>query len=235
RSKFSGLFHWWFAAMILFIIVVGYGNRHPWYQLPLVPIAAVLAGAACAFVGSKISASRIAIILSILLASSFASLAYLYVRPLYRSPAAELRDAGLELKKTTATDALIIAADTGDPTIFYYAERKGWHFLEKDGIYDGKPSDSVQAIVDLERLRDRGNLRESFRGGASCSHAIFDPRRLGVGRTHRNVRRVYLGRACHSSAGNRRPVSLLARGISSFSRVCIWMGTAPGHANRRHG
>src|SRR2546427_474679 len=26
RSKFSGLFHWWFAAMILFIIVVGYGN-----------------------------------------------------------------------------------------------------------------------------------------------------------------------------------------------------------------
>jgi len=162
RSKFSGLFHWWFAAMILFIIVVGYGNRHPWYQLPLVPIAAVLAGAACAFVGSKISASRIAIILSILLASSFASLAYLYVRPLYRSPAAELRDAGLELKKATATDALIIAADTGDPTIFYYAERKGWHFLEKDGIYDGNPSDSGQAIVDLERLRDRGATHVVF-------------------------------------------------------------------------
>ena len=162
RSKFSGVFHWWLAAMILFIFVVGYGNRHPWYQLPLVPIAAVLAGAACAFVGSKISASRIAIILSILLASSFASLAYLYVRPLYRSPAAELRDAGLELKKTTATDALIIAADTGDPTIFYYAERKGWHFLEKDGIYDGNPSDSGQAIVDLERLRDRGATHVVF-------------------------------------------------------------------------
>src|SRR5438128_3794065 len=157
RSKFSGLFHWWFAAMILFIIVVGYGNRHPWYQLPLVPIAAAFAGASCAMIGSKISGSRVAgVILSILLASSFASLAYLYVRPLYRSSAAELRDVGLELKKTTAADALIIAADTGDPTIFYYAERKGWHFLEQDGIYDGNPSDSQEAIVDLERLRESG-------------------------------------------------------------------------------
>jgi len=38
----------------------------------------------------------------------------------------------------------------------YYAERKGWHFLEKDGIYDGEPRDSAQAIVDLEELRKRG-------------------------------------------------------------------------------
>ena len=96
------------------------------------------------------------ITLAILLASSFASLAYFYVRPLYGSSAAELRDAGLELKKTTAADALIIAADTGDPTIFYYAERKGWHFLEQDGIYDGNPIDSEQAIADLEQLRGRG-------------------------------------------------------------------------------
>src|SRR5207249_2032119 len=55
RSKYSRLFHWWLAAMIIFMIVVGYGNRHRWYQLPLVPIAAAFAGAACAFIGSKIS------------------------------------------------------------------------------------------------------------------------------------------------------------------------------------
>src|SRR5213075_211030 len=74
RGKYTGVFHWWLAATILFIIVVGYGNRHPWYQLPLVPIAAVFAGAACAFIGSKIS-SRVSIVtLSMLLASSFAIL-----------------------------------------------------------------------------------------------------------------------------------------------------------------
>src|SRR6266550_1148136 len=155
RGKYAWLFHWWLAAMVLFVIVVGYGNRHPWYQLPLVPIAAAFAGAACAFFKSKIS-SRVGVMtMSILLASSFAILAYLYVRPFYRSSAAALRDAGMELR-TTVPGSLIIAADSGDPTIFYYAERKGWHFLEEGGIYDGNPSDSPHAIADLEELRGRG-------------------------------------------------------------------------------
>jgi hypothetical protein len=156
RGKYGCLFDWWLAAMVLFVVAVGYGNRHPWYQLPLVPIAAAFAGASCAFLGSKIS-SRVAVVtLSILLASWFAILAYLYVRPLYGSSAAQLRDAGLELNKVTAPDALIVAVDMGNPTIFYYAERKGWHFLEKGGIYGGNPSDSQEAIAGLEQLRRQG-------------------------------------------------------------------------------
>jgi len=156
RSTYSALFHWWLAGMILFVLVVGYGNRHPWYQLPLVPITAAFAGAACAFFGSKISSRVAATTLSILLASSLAILSYVYVRALYESSAAQLRDAGLELNKITEPNALIVAADTGDPTIFYYAHRKGWHFLEKDGIYAGNPSDSQEAIVNLDELRRHG-------------------------------------------------------------------------------
>jgi 4-amino-4-deoxy-L-arabinose transferase-like glycosyltransferase len=157
RSRYSRLFHWWLAAMLLFVIIAGYGNRHRWYQLPLVPIMAAFAGAACAFIGSKIASSRVAAVtLSILLAGSFAVLAYVYVRPLYGPSAAQLRDAGLELNKVTAPDALIVAADMGDPTIFYYARRKGWHFLEKDAIYAGNTSDSQEAIADLDQLRRRG-------------------------------------------------------------------------------
>ena len=156
RGKFGCLFDWWLAALVLFVVAVGYGNRHPWYQLPLVPITAAFAGAGCAFFGSKIS-SRVAVVaLSILLAGSFAILAFLYVRPLYQSSAAQLRDAGLELNKLTASDALIVAVDGGNPTIFYYAKRKGWHFLEQNGIYDGNPKNSQQAIADLERLRRQG-------------------------------------------------------------------------------
>ncbi len=162
RGKHGGLFDWWVAAMVLFVLAVGYGNRHPWYQLPLVPIAAGFAGAACAFFGSKISSRLAAIALAILLASSFAIRSYVYVRPLYESSAAQLRDAGFKLNKITAPDALIVAADTGDPTIFYYAQRKGWHFLETDGIYAGNPSDSQEAIADLENLRHRG-----------ATHAVF--------------------------------------------------------------
>jgi len=156
RSRYSRLFHWWLAAMILFFVVVGYGNRHRWYQLPLVPIAAAFGGAACAFLGSKMSSRLLAMTLSILLASSFALLSYLYVRPLYESSAAQLRDAGLELNKMTAPGALIVAADMGDPTIFYYGQRKGWNFLEKEGIYAGTPSDSQEIILHLEQLRRRG-------------------------------------------------------------------------------
>jgi 4-amino-4-deoxy-L-arabinose transferase-like glycosyltransferase len=163
RSRCSRLFHWWLAAMILFVIIVGWGNRHRWYQLPLVPIAAAFGGAACAFIGSKIAPSRVAVVtLSILIAGSFALLAYVYVRPLYEPSAGQLRDAGLELNRITAPDALIVAADMGDPTIFYYARRKGWHFIERDAIYAGTPSDSQEAIADLEQLRRRGGTHLVF-------------------------------------------------------------------------
>ena len=156
RNKYGCLFDWWLAAMVLFVVVVGYGNRHPWYQLPFVPVAAAFAGAACAFFESKISSRVTVVALSILLASSFAIPAFLYVRPVYESSAAQLRDAGLELNKLTASDALIVAVDGGNPAIFYYAKRKGWHFLEQNGIYDGNPKNSQQAIADLERLRRQG-------------------------------------------------------------------------------
>ena len=156
RMKYSRFFHWWLVAMVLFVIILGYGNRHLWYQLPLVPIAAAFAGTACAFVGSKISSRVIAMTLSILLVSSFTILAFWCVQPFYQSSAAQLRDAGLELKKVTPPEALIVAADMGDPTIFYYGERKGWHFLQNDAIYNGNPDDSKQAIENLERLRRRG-------------------------------------------------------------------------------
>src|SRR4030095_2012051 len=73
--RYSRLFHWWLGAMVLFIMVVGYGNRHRWYQLPLVPIVAAFAGAGCAFFGSKISSRVVAVTSSILLVSSFTILA----------------------------------------------------------------------------------------------------------------------------------------------------------------
>jgi len=150
------MFQWWLAAMILFIVIVGYGNRHQWYQLPLIPIAAPFAGAACAFVGPKMSSRAMRIALSILLAGSFGFSAFVYGRDFYQPGAAPFRDAGLVLKRITPASALVVGADNGDPTVLYYAERKGWHFLEKNGIYDGEPRDSAQAIVDLEALRRRG-------------------------------------------------------------------------------
>src|SRR5262252_7981123 len=81
---------------------------------------------------------------------------FAYTKWFYEPTAAPLRDAGLLLKKVAEPNALIVAADNGNPAIFYYAARKGWHLLETDGIYNGEPTDSAEAIADLEKLRKRG-------------------------------------------------------------------------------
>ena len=156
REKFGRVFHWWFVAMILFILIAGYGNRHPWYQLPLVPIVSAIAGAGYAAIALKISNPAAKIALSILAAGGFLLLAFVNVRAVYQPAAAQFRGAGLELKKITSPGSLVVAADNGNPTIFYYAERKGWHCPQKDGIWQGSPRDSEQAIIDLEQLRKRG-------------------------------------------------------------------------------
>lgn len=165
RGKQMRLFHWWLAAMLLFIFVAGYGNRHQWYQLPLVPIAAVFAGCACAWIAARAPIPRVLLALgAVLLVVSFGISSYFCVQPLYRPAAAGLRDLGLELNEATTANALIIAATNGDPTVFYYAHRKGWHFLG-DGVYDGNPLDSAQIIANLEKLRSRGATHLVFYAG----------------------------------------------------------------------
>src|SRR6266404_4348509 len=149
-------FYWWLAAMILFIVVVGYGNRHPWYRLPLVPIFSVFSGFACAFAGAKISNRAVKITVSICFLAAFGMSSLVGVGVFYAPKAGPLRGAGLELKEITPEDSLIAAADNGDPSVLYYGERKGWHFLEKDAIYYGDPDGSAPAIADLELLRNKG-------------------------------------------------------------------------------
>jgi 4-amino-4-deoxy-L-arabinose transferase-like glycosyltransferase len=165
RGKQTRLFHWWLAAMLLFIFVAGYGNRHQWYQLPLVPIAAVFGGCACAWIAARARLPRALLALgAVLLAVSFGVSSYFCVQPLYRPAAAGLRDLGLELNEATTANALIIAATDGDPTVFYYAHRRGWHFLG-DGVYDGNPLNSAQIIANLEKLRSRGATHLVFYAG----------------------------------------------------------------------
>ena len=165
RGKYSWIFHWWFAAMTVFIFAAGWGNRHQWYQLPLVPIAAAFAGCACQWVAGRLRSHRVLLaVASVLLAAAFGISCYHCALPFYQPSAAGLRDLGLELKEATTPSALIIAADDGDPTVFYYAHRKGWH-LPGDGIYQGNPIDSAQIIANLEKLRDRGATHLVFYAG----------------------------------------------------------------------
>jgi len=149
----------WLAAMVAFIFVVGYGNRHQWYQLPLVPIASALGGAAL----NKLEWKRTAVTTSAMIL--FFAFSFFYSQHFFAPAAKSLWELGRALKEKTSPDALIIAADGGNPTALYYAHRKGWHFLERDGIYDGDPLDSAQIIADLEKLRSRGATHLVFYDG----------------------------------------------------------------------
>jgi 4-amino-4-deoxy-L-arabinose transferase-like glycosyltransferase len=156
RNLRARFLYCWLGAMLLFLVVAGYGSRHQWYQLPLVPIAAAFAGAACAVAARKLAEPPLKVGFSIWLGISFGALSLYAVRPLYQPSAASLRDAGLELEQSTPAKSLIVAADDGDPTLLYYAQRKGWHFPEQNGIYNGNPGDDQQLVVDLAQLRERG-------------------------------------------------------------------------------
>lgn len=156
-GKYRRAFQWWFAAMLGFIVAVGWGNRHQWYQLPLVPIAAVLAGCACEWARVQLrNRAALGAGLAAVVVITFAATSFAYARGYFVPTATELREIGLQLKAMTAPGSLLIAADDGDPTLFYYAERKGWHFPERRGIFDGNPLDDGQLIADVDNLRSHG-------------------------------------------------------------------------------
>lgn len=155
QAKFCRLFHWWLVAILLFMIFAGQGHRHPWYLLPVVPVAAAFAGRACDFALCRIAppARWKTLVLGLIFFSSLSSFSLVYLKALYEPAALAPWRAANELNRLAPLDALLAAGDGGDPTCIYYSRRKGWHFLENFGA---APIDSNQAIAELERLRDRG-------------------------------------------------------------------------------
>jgi hypothetical protein len=85
-----------------------------------------------------------------------AFLSYVYVQPLYQSWGIPSLNAGIELDRIARPDALVIAADDGNPTTMYYSKRKGWHFPQGSVLRLPWPADSQHAINELETLRAEG-------------------------------------------------------------------------------
>ncbi len=157
-TKFGRVFHWWLVAILFFALIAAPGHyRHLWYLLPMVPVAAAFGGSTCDFVLTRLSCStRSRTLPTLICLLFFCSLSYLslaYVRPYYRASGLRFLHAGMELNHIAPRHALVAVADGGDPTCLYYSRRKGWHFLENFGA---APSNSQQAITELERLRKRG-------------------------------------------------------------------------------
>jgi 4-amino-4-deoxy-L-arabinose transferase-like glycosyltransferase len=157
-AKYGRVFHWWLVAIGLFVLIAGHGNRHPWYQLPMVPVAAAFAGRAFNFALRRLRAAipskRIEMAAGVSLFAVLALLSYFYVKPLYTPWALPLLNAGHEIDRIASPDALVIYVLDGDSSGIYYSKRKGWHAM--DSSYWGQPADSTEAITKLEKLRREG-------------------------------------------------------------------------------
>jgi 4-amino-4-deoxy-L-arabinose transferase-like glycosyltransferase len=157
-AKYGRIFHWWLGAICLFVVIAGYGNRHPWYQLPLVPVAAAFTGIAFDFALRRLKAITESKTTELLAAATlFVALifvSYAYAKPLYAPWAMPSWKAGHEINRITPPAALVVFSVDGDSSAIYYSKRKGWHALDDSNW--GPPLDSELAIRDLEKLRKRG-------------------------------------------------------------------------------
>ena len=87
RTASAWVFHWWLLALLVFILLAGRGNhQHDWYQLPLVPVAAALAGRACAWGFGRVARRTGAMPARLgagVLVAGLAAAAYIAVTPHY--------------------------------------------------------------------------------------------------------------------------------------------------------
>ena len=160
--NYGRLFHWWLLTLVLYVVVAGANNAHPWSQAAIVPIGAAMAGRVCDFVSRKNvvrgpwSVARVG---TAVFLCGVAISAYGYLRPLYQGYAEPLR-AGAAVNKLVSSNALVLLAGDGDPAAVYYSRRKCLYFPD--------PAGDSKAISQLEELRDSG-----------ATHIVFTPSTRG--------------------------------------------------------
>ena len=122
REQQMRFFHVWLVAVLIYVVATAPMSKvHYYYYLPILPIASLFFGKGLTYVRGQFN-SKLAIVAAV------ASLAVplLWVVPWYRVDDAFLKAAS-ELNRIAPRSALVLAADTGEPELLYYAHRKGWH------------------------------------------------------------------------------------------------------------
>ena len=203
RRRAGVLTTWtWVGTMLAFILVAGGGHlAHDYYQLPLVPAAALFFGAAAApiFDGEWL-ARRVgsgwrgpvlagaAVTLVGLVSFYYSGVIQSHFRP--QSLDVRLRDAGAAIDRVTPDESLAIVVDDygiTSPLLLYYANLQGWSFdlrhIEPTLIaWLGQRGARFFATTNWPRLRERrpeaASVLERFERvplqGAPAATALFD-------------------------------------------------------------
>jgi 4-amino-4-deoxy-L-arabinose transferase-like glycosyltransferase len=131
HKKYALLFHWWLLALGIFTFFVGKGSAHDWYQLPIIPIASFFAGKGLYRVlrsveafSNKESQARLILCMTLLI---FVGMSMHSNIARYLPWDEPVRSAGTVIGNISQASDLLLVPTAGDPTIFYYSHRKGWH------------------------------------------------------------------------------------------------------------
>ena len=146
-SRRERVFHVWFFAVVIYVLIAAEGNRlHDYYQLTFIPVGAVFAGKALARLSDGPglpglrSPTQRRIVLAVLLAA-LGILGYVYAAPLFAAQPYYIAqyEIGHQIDSLIPPNALLVVGDLDDnagapyrcqsPTLLYFAHRKGWQIM----------------------------------------------------------------------------------------------------------
>ena len=109
NSRFGRLPHVWLAGALAMTVIAGGRYHHPWYHVPLVPMAAMLAALSWQRLQAMkmLAAPKVRMALAIAFFVVMTPRAAAHVQELYVPWAVPLQNLGLELHRIAPSDALV--------------------------------------------------------------------------------------------------------------------------------
>lgn len=130
KKETTYFFHWWLLSVILYVVILARGNvEHDYYQIPLVPILAIMMARGVDFLifESSIFLTRwIRIPITLFLIISTFALGWYEIRGLYQINNGEIMQAGDVAKAILPENAKVIAPYDRNTALLYQLNRPGW-------------------------------------------------------------------------------------------------------------
>lgn len=124
------VFHWWLTGAFAYVVIIARGNvEHDYYQIPLVPILAVMMARGVEFLlfESTTHLSRfLTFPVTALLVLAIGAFGWYQVRGFYQINHGEIMQAGDVARQILPADAKVIAPYGGDTAFLYQLDRQGW-------------------------------------------------------------------------------------------------------------
>lgn len=155
---------WLFGCLVVVILFQKHFMTHPYYHLIFVPSASLLMAIAYDEILRRCIPAKHKMIQGILLFLILFFFAPTISSFVFQVPEkyAHVLEEATAIQRLTSKETVIIGASGSNPTLVYYADRRGWSFLidrttlEKGSAFWGITNIELDPVKELETLRIRG-------------------------------------------------------------------------------